>query len=164
MIRAMQPVERTIGPLAYCGGRGRLPDTGPERGDIPIAGAGGGGAADRFCAWAGRSGRRIVFSVVGLDPEALAVDLPLGSIVLAVRRGRPGGRKVLWAENLSDDAVRAAVRSAAAVLAAEGECELHLHAAAIDAAARRAIIADLAFPRLAGLEGGTGAASPRLVR
>lgn len=106
------------------------------------------GTADRFCAWAGRSGRRYIFSVLTLDAAAseTAVRLPSKAIVLLVRRPAAGRRRVLWAERIETEGEMAAVVEAATEQAGAAENEIHLHVGTVEEQARRAAFADLAFP------------------
>lgn len=126
--------------------------------DDPLRTLSAGSAADRFCAWAGRSGRRYIFSVFALGPSARAVTLPLApqSIALMVRRPATGPRRVLWAERMETKDGVAAVMQAAARHAGPEPSEIHLHVVAIEAEARQAAFADLAFPLLVPVEPESG--------
>ena len=105
----------------------------------------GTGAADRFCAWAGRSGRRVIFTVVASGPDGDVVGL--SGILLGVKR-EAGGRRVLWRTVLSGHGLTGAQRHAIARLRQEGCGELHLHNVVGDAASCEGIAADLDLPRL----------------
>ena len=106
----------------------------------------GRGPADRFCAWAGRSGRRYVFSVFALGSDAAAVPLVPKTIALMVRPPVAGPRRVLWAERIETEDDVAAIMRAAARQADRETAEIHLHALSIETEARRAAFVDLAFP------------------
>lgn len=116
-----------------------------------LEGLSGTAVADRFCAWAGRSGRRYIFSVFALDAQADAASVPLAraAIALMVRRPAQGSRRVVWAERIETEETVAAVRRAAAAAQAgpEGH-EMHLHFLSVEPGERRAAFADLALPRL----------------
>lgn len=122
----------------------------PQRG-LPslLEGLSGTAVADRFCAWAGRSGRRYIFSVFALDAQADAASVPLArnAIALMVRRPAQGSRRVVWAERIETEETVAAVRRAAAQAGPEGR-EIHLHFLSVEPGERRAAFADLALPRL----------------
>ncbi len=126
-----------------------------ESPDPPIRDLSGSGAADRFCAWAGRSGRRYIFSVFALGPIPLAprtFALAPKAIALMVRRPATGPRRVVWAERLETEDAAAAVMRAAAGQAGPEASEIHLHVLSVEPEARRAAFADLAFPRLGSTE------------
>lgn len=114
--------------------------------DQRVRGLSGGGAADRFCAWAGRSGRRYIFSVFALGSDA--IPLAPKAIALLVRRPATGPRRVMWAERLETEDRAAAVMRAAAGQAGPEASEIHLHVLSVELEARRAAFADLAFPCL----------------
>lgn len=126
----------------------------PDSPDRPVRGLSGRGAADRFCAWAGRSGRRYIFSVFTLGPDLGSTAVPLApkAIALIVRRPAAGPRRVLWAERTETEDGTAAVMRAAAEQGGPEATEIHLHLLAIETEARRAAFADLAFPRLHSAE------------
>lgn len=125
---------------------------GDEPAGHPLDRLRGGGGADRFCAWAGRSGRRVIFSVMKLDPGRCADALPADArlIALAVRRDLSQGarRRVLWATALDGHGDDAAVRSAVEGLASGGDAEIHLHWL-LEEEGSETLLADLGFPRLA---------------
>lgn len=119
----------------------------------PLEGLRGSGLADRFCAWAGRSGARSIFSVIALDGMVRLEDLPLGAcmIVLGVRR-QAGQRRVLWSAAVPAGGPTATLRLEVAALMAMGDGELHLHLLAAHPAERNAIVTDLGFTRLDGAD------------
>lgn len=146
MIRA-PTTEQAVTTLPW-----RVHDASPCGGrSSPLAGLSGSAVADRFCAWVGRSGRRYIFSVFGLGPQATATSLPFArnAIALMVRRPAVGARRVLWAERIETEGTVAAVRRAAASAQAGPEAsEIHLHFLSVEIGERQAAFADLAFPRL----------------
>lgn len=124
--------------------------TGREGRVHPLAGLSGSAVADRFCAWAGRSGRRYIFSVFAIDRQVEAAALPLArhAIALMVRRPAAGSRRVLWAERIeTEEAVAVVRRAAMAAQAGQESSEIHLHFLSVEAGERQAAFTDLAFPR-----------------
>lgn len=89
----------------------------------------------RLSAWRGRSGRRYVVTVYGVE-AALSLDAP-GSVIIGVRRGSDGIPKIVGVGH------RGPVSEGAALAKADGATEIHLHRLADTDAEREAMVEDL---------------------
>ncbi|GJD48882.1 hypothetical protein OPKNFCMD_1608 [Methylobacterium crusticola] len=91
-------------------------------------------------AWRGQSGRRYVVGIHALDPDPIEVG---DAVVIAVRRDRDGVAELVAVAAAGESPRERLQRGWMNQARARGATEMHVHRLAEDAAARRAVVADL---------------------
>ncbi|BAQ45279.1 hypothetical protein [Methylobacterium aquaticum] len=91
-------------------------------------------------AWRGQSGRRYVVGIHALDDDPSEVG---DAVVIAVRRGGDGTAELVAVTSAGETPRERLGRGWLTRARARGATEMHVHRLAEDAAARRAVVADL---------------------
>ncbi|TGD99043.1 hypothetical protein [Methylobacterium nonmethylotrophicum] len=91
-------------------------------------------------AWRGRSGRRYVVGIHTLDDDPAEVG---EAVVIAVRRDGDGTAELVAVAAAGESPRERLARGWLTRARARGATEMHVHRLAEDAAARRAVVADL---------------------
>ncbi|MBK3399417.1 hypothetical protein [Methylobacterium ajmalii] len=91
-------------------------------------------------AWRGQSGRRYVVGIHALDDDPSEVG---DAVVIAVRRGGDGTAELVAVTSAGETPRERLARGWLTRARARGATEMHVHRLAEDAAARRAVVADL---------------------
>ncbi|QRE75802.1 hypothetical protein [Methylobacterium aquaticum] len=91
-------------------------------------------------AWRGQSGRRYVVGIHALDDDPAEVG---EAVVIAVRRGGDGTAELVAVAAAGESPRERLARGWLTRARARGATEMHVHRLAEDAAARRAVVADL---------------------
>ncbi|WP_279359325.1 hypothetical protein [Methylobacterium indicum] len=91
-------------------------------------------------AWRGQSGRRYVVGIHALDDDPSEVG---DAVVIAVRRGGDGTAELVAVTAAGETPRERLGRGWLTRARARGATEMHVHRLAEDAAARRAVVADL---------------------